>query len=81
MNAVEKSAPGTGRERTNDSRDAGSAGHKAVVAPKAATVAQDTPAAGAHAADHLVNEESTPGAGALPSHSHRSGKEVDGGAG
>ncbi len=42
---------------------------------------EDAPAAGAHAARHLVNEDATPGAGALPSHSHRSGKEVDGGAG
>ncbi len=41
----------------------------------------DTPAAGAHAASHLVNEDATPGAGVLPSHLHRSGKEVDGGAG
>ena len=37
-------------------------------------------AAGAHAAPHLINEDATPGAGALPSHSH-DGKEVDGGAG
>ena len=42
---------------------------------------QESPAAGAHAASHLVNEDATPGAGALPSHAHRSGKEVDGGAG
>lgn len=40
-----------------------------------------TPAAGAHAASHLVNEDATPGAGALPSYSHASGREVDGGAG
>ena len=40
-----------------------------------------SPSAGAHAADHLVNDEATPGSGALPSHAHRSGKEVDGGAG
>ena len=38
------------------------------------------PAAGAHAAQHLINEDATPGAGALPSHSH-DGTEVDGGAG
>ena len=38
------------------------------------------PAAGAHAAAHLINEDATPGAGALPSHTH-AGKEVDGGAG
>jgi hypothetical protein len=41
----------------------------------------EPPAAGAHAAHHLTNEDATPGAGALPSHAHRSGKEVDGGAG
>ena len=40
-----------------------------------------SPGAGAHAARHLINEEATPGAGALPSHAHASGKEVDGGAG
>lgn len=39
------------------------------------------PAAGAHAAAHLVNEDATPGAGALPNHAHRSGREVDGAAG
>ena len=38
------------------------------------------PAAGAHAAPHLTNEDATPGAGALPSYAH-DGKEVDGGAG
>jgi hypothetical protein len=41
----------------------------------------DIPAAGAHAAFHLVNEDATPGAGVLPSHGRRSGKEVDGAAG
>ena len=39
------------------------------------------PAAGAHAAAHLTNEDATPGSGALPSHAHASGKDVDGGAG
>ncbi len=39
------------------------------------------PAAGAHAARHLINEDATPGAGALPSYAHASGNEVDGGAG
>lgn len=42
---------------------------------------EDAPAAGAHSARHLINEDATPGAGALPSHSNRSGREVDGGAG
>ncbi len=42
---------------------------------------QESPAAGAHAASHLINEDATPGAGALPSRAHSSGKEVDGGAG
>ena len=44
-------------------------------------ILEESPAAGAHAARHLVNEDATPGAGALPSHAHHSGKEVDGGAG
>ena len=39
------------------------------------------PPAGAHAAHHLINEDATPGAGVLPSHSPASGREVDGGAG
>lgn len=39
------------------------------------------PAAGAHAAAHLVNEDATPGAGALPTHAHQFGREVDGAAG
>lgn len=82
MSAVDKSPTGAGRERTSDSRDAGSGGPKVAGRPRNASPAhQPSPAAGAHAADHLVNEDSTPGAGALPSPSHRSGKEVDGGAG
>ena len=64
----------TPRERSSEPREANRArppsGHH-----------HDSPAAGAHAASHLVNEDATPGAGALPSHAHRSGKEVDGGAG
>ena len=44
-------------------------------------VLDDSPAAGAHAASHLINEDATPGAGALPSYAHAGGKEVDGGAG
>lgn len=43
--------------------------------------AAPTPAAGAHAAGHLTNDEATPGSGALTSRAHVSGKEVDGGAG
>lgn len=65
---------GSRKERSNEARD------HAPVRPGAATT-HESPAAGAHAAHHLVNEEATPGAGALPSHAHRSGKEVDGGAG
>ena len=38
------------------------------------------PAAGAHAAAHLINEDATPGAGCLPSHGY-SGREVDGAGG
>lgn len=41
----------------------------------------DPPAAGAHAAQHLVNADATPGAGALPGHSVGPGKDVDSGAG
>jgi hypothetical protein len=40
-----------------------------------------SPAAGAHAAHHLTNEDATPGAGVLPSHTTTFGKEVDGAAG
>jgi hypothetical protein len=43
---------------------------------KAATL----PAAGPHARPELVNEEATPGAGALPSDTARGG-DVDGGTG
>ena len=62
------------RERSSEARAAAPA--KPVPTPF-----QHAPAAGAHAASHLVNEDATPGAGALPSHAHSSGKEVDGGAG
>ena len=41
----------------------------------------DVPAAGAHAARHLINEDATPGAGVLPVHAQAFGREVDGGAG
>ncbi len=50
-------------------------------APKPPSSAPDAPAAGAHAADHLINEEATPGSGALPGSEHAAGKDVDGGAG
>lgn len=62
------------RERSSEARTA------ATTKPNP-TQYQQSPAAGAHAASHLVNEDATPGAGALTSHAHRSGKEVDGGAG
>ncbi len=84
MSTVEKCVSGTGpyRERTSDKRDAGSAGPNAVGRAKIEPLdAAPPPAAGAHAAGHLVNEDLTPGAGALPSHAHKAGKEVDGGAG
>ncbi len=68
------SATRTPRERSNEAR----AGAPAKPNP---TQYQQSPAAGAHAASHLINEDATPGAGALPSHAHRAGKEVDGGAG
>jgi hypothetical protein len=64
------------KERPNDTRAS---------APRPVPVAREPqdvrPAAGAHAARHLVNEEATPGAGALPSYASVSGNEVDGGAG
>ncbi len=62
------------RERSNEVR-------ASAPAKPNPTPLQQSPAAGAHAASHLINEDATPGAGALPSHAHRSGKEVDGGAG
>jgi hypothetical protein len=40
-----------------------------------------TPAAGAHAASHLTNDDASPGSGALTSRANASGREVDGGAG
>lgn len=46
-----------------------------------ASTPPSVPAAGAHAAGHLTNEDATPGSGALTSRAHASGKEVDGGAG
>ena len=61
------------RARTSDSR--------IEVARSPARQGAHIPAAGAHAAGHLVNEDATPGAGALPSHAHASGREVDGAAG
>ena len=64
-----------GRTRSTDTRDARYR-HR-VDAERLA----DAPAAGAHAASHLTNEDATPGAGALPSYAHAGGKEVDSGAG
>ena len=61
------------RARTSDSR--------IEVARSPVRQGAAVPAAGAHAAGHLVNEDATPGAGALPSHAHASGREVDGAAG
>ena len=63
------------KERSSETRERAPAKPIIVGAP------HDSPAAGAHAARHLVNEEATPGAGALPSHAHHGGREVDGGAG
>ena len=62
------------RERSSEARETSPAKSNP-------TQSHQSPAAGAHAASHLVNEDATPGAGALPSHAHRSGKDVDGGAG
>ncbi len=83
MSAPERSvpAPTVRRERPNTAR-----AESARAAPSTRRDATEhdayvAPGAGAHAADHLINHEATPGSGALPSHAHRSGKEVDGGAG
>ncbi len=77
MTASNKTA---GRERPNTPRE----GRDTL--PRDRTDSGDqhdyvSPSAGAHAANHLINDDATPGSGALPSHSHRSGKEVHGGAG
>ena len=64
-----------GRTRSTDARDAGA--RQRLDSDNLA----DQPAAGAHAAGHLINEDATPGAGALPRYIHVGGKEVDGGAG
>ena len=81
MSTIGKSVSGAGssRERTSDKRDVGPM--EIGAAKRMATEPEATPAAGAHAARHLVNEELTPGAGALPSYAHAAGREVDGGAG
>ena len=82
-NANETAVSGTvlgrpSRLRTSDSRTVYDARPAALPADRHRSAA---PPAGAHAAHHLINEEATPGAGVLPSHSHASGREVDGGAG
>ncbi len=64
------------RERPNIAR-----GNSARIMRPNESEAPAAPAAGAHAAEHLINDEATPGSGALPSVAHRSGKDVDGGAG
>ena len=63
-----------GRTRTEDKRIDG--GRHTAPSPH-----PHAPAAGAHAAEHLLNDDATPGSGALPSVAHPSGKDVDGGAG
>ena len=65
---------GEGRPRSDEKRIEGKRNPTPSPHPHA-------PAAGAHAADHLVNEDATPGSGALPSGAHSSDKDVDGGAG
>ncbi len=64
------------KDRPNTPRDA-----TRRAAPSNSQYDDAPPSAGAHAADHLINHDATPGSGALPSHSHKSGREVDGGAG
>ena len=68
----------SGRERPNTAREGSATLPKG---GKAGAGQYESPSAGAHAAHHLINDEATPGSGALPSHSHKAGKEVDGGAG
>jgi hypothetical protein len=73
-----KGASATARkDRSNDSREPSERRKP----PVQQQYLESAPAAGAHAAAHLTNEDATPGSGALTSHAHRSGKEVDGGAG
>lgn len=70
--------PVSRKERSNETRS------HAPDRSRSAAILQmvhETPAAGAHAARHLVNEDATPGAGVLPAYAHRFGKEVDGAAG
>ncbi len=77
MTAISKAA---GRkDRPNTPRDA--TRPAALPEDRAAPHDDASPSAGAHAADHLINYDATPGSGALPSRSHNSGKEVDGAAG
>ena len=69
------------RDRPNTPRDQGIPSSKGR-AGGGAGMDRASPIAGAHAADHLTNNEATPGSGALPSHhAHGAGKDVDGGAG
>lgn len=67
----------TSRDRPADVRESG----PRTVTRHDRSAGGTVPAAGAHASSHLTNEDATPGAGALPSRSHASGKEVDGAAG
>ena len=67
------------RERSNELRSHAPERHAGQM--QQPQMFEPTPAAGAHAARHLTNEDATPGAGVLPSHTHFSGKEVDGAAG
>ena len=74
---TDKATGKAGRDRPNTPRDQGTPSPR-----DRAGVDHASPIAGAHAADHLTNDEATPGSGALPSHhAHGAGKDVDGGAG
>lgn len=69
------------KERPNEGRRNASRKPSSAQNQQQPRIQEPNPAAGAHAASHLVNEDATPGAGVLPSRAHASGKEVDGGAG
>ena len=82
MTAIDKAAgnKAAGRDRPNTRRDQGAASPKHAAGAEA-PLDYVSPSAGAHAAQHMVNDEATPGWVALPSHAHKAGKDVDGGAG
>ena len=69
------------KERPSEARDRAPKRSSQLQQQQLGGLLDTPPAAGAHAARHLINEDATPGAGVLPSQAQRSGGEVDGGAG